>query len=124
MCIRDRFYTEEILGRDGKIQNPEEFRESVFVEFHSRGNRLLSPDAIQAHFARFGVSEEDFQKTWNSFEVNQKMRLADDLSRRYSIASVPMVVVNGKYRTGAAEAGGYGELMEVIDELIERESIR
>ena len=118
------FYTEEVLVREGKIQEPAAFRESVFEEFHRRGNRLLNPDVIEAHFARFGVSSDDFRKTWSSFEVNQKMRLADDLGRRYSIASVPMIVVNGKYRTGASEAGGYRELIELIDELIERESIK
>jgi hypothetical protein len=37
---------------------------------------------------------------------------------------VPSIVVNGKYRTGGAEAGGYPELLEVIDELIARETAR
>ena len=118
------FYTEEVLGREGKIQDPAAFRDSVFVEFHSRGNRLVNPAAIEAHFNRFGVSSEDFQRTWDSFEVNSKLRNADDLGRRYSISFVPMVVVNGKYRTSPQEAGGYAELLEVIDELIERESVR
>jgi thiol:disulfide interchange protein DsbA len=52
------------------------------------------------------------------------MRVAEDLARRYSISSVPTIVVNGKYRTGAAEAGSYEKLMEVIDELVARESTR
>jgi thiol:disulfide interchange protein DsbA len=56
--------------------------------------------------------------------VSQKLRVAQDLMRRYSIASVPAIVVNGKYRTGAGEAGGYSELLELMDELILRESIR
>ena len=58
-------------------------------------------------------------------EVAQKLRLADDLARRYSIASTPSVVVNGKYRTNAGEAGGsYSKLLNVIDELIAKESFR
>ena len=52
------------------------------------------------------------------------MRVAEDLARRYSISSVPTIVVNGKYRTGGAEAGSYAKLIEVIDELIDRESSR
>jgi len=35
-----------------------------------------------------------------------------------------MMVVNGKFRTGAAEAGGYPKLLEVIDELVARENAR
>lgn len=118
------YYTEEILVRNGMIKNPAEFREAIFQEYHRRGNRMTSEAAIQKVFARFGVSEEDFTNTWNSFEVNQKLRVAADLARRYNISAVPAIVVNGKYRSGAAEAGGYPELMELIDELVLRESLR
>jgi len=118
------YYTEEVLVSNGKIAEPEVFRNAVFAEYHRRGNRLTSIDAIQELFAKHGVSEEDFTNTWGSFEVSQKLRIADDLQRRYGITGVPAVVVNGKYRTGAGEAGGYPELLEIIDELIAKESIR
>jgi thiol:disulfide interchange protein DsbA len=118
------YYTEEVLVKNGKIEDPGAFHAAVFNEYHNRGNRLTSEAAIQTLFERSGVSAEDFQSTWKSFEVAQKMRVAEDLARRYSISGVPAVVVNGKYRTGGAEAGGYPQLLEVIDELIVRESAR
>lgn len=118
------YYTEEVLVANGVIKDPAAFREAVFVEYHRRGNRLGTKDAIQKFFARFDVSAEDFERTWASFEVNQKMRVAADLARRYGIASVPMVVVNGKYRTSGNEAGTLEDLLSVIDELVARESIR
>ena len=118
------YYTEEVLVKNGKIANPEQFRSAVFAEYHRRGNRMASEAAIQSLFERHDVSAEDFSSTWNSFEVSQKLRVAQDLARRYSISSVPAIVVNGKYRTGASEAGGYPKLMELIDELIERELVR
>ena len=118
------YYTEEVLVKNGKIANPEQFRAAVFAEYHRRGNRMASESSIQAVFERHGVSAEEFSSTWSSFEVSQKLRVAQDLTKRYSIASVPTIVVNGKYRTGAAEAGGYPPLMELIDELIARESVR
>ena len=118
------YYTEQVLVKDGVIDDPEEFRAAVFNEYHRRGNRLTSASAIEALFARHGVSAEDFQNAWKSFEVDQKLRVADDLARRYSISGVPAVVVNGKYRTGAGEAGGFGPLIEVINELVTRESAR
>ena len=118
------YYTEEVLVKNGKIENPEQFRAAVFAEYHRRGNRMASESAIQAVFERHDVSAEDFTNTWKSFEVAQKLRVAQDLARRYSIASVPTIVVNGKYRTGATEAGGYPPLMDLIDELIARESVR
>ncbi len=118
------FYTEEVLARNGAIEDPEAFHAAVFEEFHRRNNRMTSENAIQKLFERFGVGAEDFNRTWSSFEVAQKLRIAEDLARRYSIANVPTVVVNGKYRTGGAEAGSYPKLLEIIDELVARESLR
>jgi len=115
------YYTEEVLANNGKLADREGFRNAVFLEIHRRGNRLASDTAIYEVFQRFGVSEEDFQNTWNSFEVAQKMRVAEDLARRYGIASVPILAVNGKYKTTAGEAGSYPNLLSVIDELVERE---
>ena len=118
------YYTEEVLGRNGVIKDPDAFREAVFQEYHRRGNRLTSEESIRKLFERFGVGPVEFERTWQSFEVDQKLRVARDLARRYSIASVPIIVVNGKYRTGATEAGSYPKLIEVIDELIARENLR
>ena len=118
------YYTEEVLVRNGFIKDAASFRAAVFAEYHQRGNRLLTEAAISRLFESYGVSSDDFLKTWNSFEVSQKLRVANDLARRYSVASVPMIVVNGKFRTGAAEAGSYPKLLEVIDELVVRESAR
>ena len=118
------YYTEEVLARNSILKGPEAFREAVFQEYHQRGNRMTSEAAIQKLFARFGVSEEDFQGTWSSFEVNQKLRVAADLMRRYSVSSVSAIVVNGKYRTSASETGTYPRLIEAIDELTVREGLR
>ena len=118
------YYTELYLAQAGKLKDQVAFREVVFEEFHRRNNRLTSEDAIRRLFVRVGVSEEDFNRTWGSFEVNQALRVAQDLTRRYGIASVPKIVVNGKYTTDVGTAGGYTELLELIDELTAREGIR
>ncbi len=118
------YYTEEVLGRNGVLKDPVAFHEAVFNEYHLRSNRLGSETSIQTLFERFGVSTDDFQRAWKSFEVSQKMRVGEDLARRYAVQNVPTVVVNGKYRTGGSEAGGYPNLIELIDELIAREGAR
>ena len=119
------FYTGEVLARNGVIEDGQAFQSAVFDEIHRRNNRLTSEASIQRLFARFGVSEDAFKRTWNSFEVDQKLRVAQDLGRRYGATSTPTMVVNGKYRTDAQQAGGtYQHLFDLIDELIVRESIR
>ena len=120
------YYTEEVLARNGKLADMEAFHAAVFNEFHRKSNRLTSEGAIQKMFEGFGVSQDDFLNAWNSFEVNQKIRVADDLVRRYNVTGVPAVVINGKYRTGAGpnEAGSVRQLLEVMDELVVRETVR
>jgi len=113
------FYTAELLAKNGVLADLAAFHEAVFVEFHRRGNRLLSEDAIQKLFARYGVSADDFSKTWNSFPVNQKMNVGADLTRRYNVTAVPTIIVNGKYRVPNVQG-----LLDIVDELIERESVR
>ena len=116
------FYTMEVLARNGALADGETFHNTVFQEIQTRGNRLTSEDSIRRLFERFGVDADTFNGSWKSFEVDQKLRVAKDLGRRYSIQGVPAVVVNGKYRTGGAEAGSYDAVPDVIDELIARES--
>ena len=118
------YYTQEVLARNGVIKDGPAFHDAVFVAYHQQNNRLMSEAAIQKLFARFGVSADEFARTWGSFEVAQKLRVGEDLARRYSIANVPTMVVNGKYRAGGAEAGSYTNLIELIDELVARESAR
>jgi thiol:disulfide interchange protein DsbA len=118
------YYTEVFLVQTGKLNDHVAFRNMVFEEIHRKGNRLTSETAIQRLFVRAGVSEDDFNRTWNSFEVNQSLRVAADLARRYNVTSVPMIVVNGKYRSDAGQAGSYPRLIELIDELTVREGLR
>jgi thiol:disulfide interchange protein DsbA len=118
------YYTQDILSRNGTLKDADALHAAVFTQVQDLRNGLYEEQDVQRLFARFGVSAEDFSKTWNSFEVNTRLRLGDDLTRRYGISAVPTIVVNGKYRTSAAEAGGYNELIELIDELTVREGLR
>jgi thiol:disulfide interchange protein DsbA len=117
-------YTKIFLSKNGLLKDPTAFHQLIFEEYHNRGNRLTSKTAIERLFARAGIESDDFNRTWNSFEVNQALRIAQDLARRYNVTSVPMVVVNGKYQTDVSRSGGIPQLFEVIDELIEREGVR
>jgi thiol:disulfide interchange protein DsbA len=109
------FYTAEALGKR------DEMHSEFFREIHERGNRLESEAQIQEFFGRFGVDAAAFKQAFDSFAVQEKLQRADELSRRYRIQSVPTIVVNGKYTTGGTEAGGYGPLLELVDELVASE---
>ncbi len=107
------FYTAEALGKLDTL-HPELFR-----EINVRGNRLETPAKMEAFFVSKGVAKADFQKTFNSFAVEQKLLKAADINRRYRISSTPTVVVNGRYVTDVGMAGSDKRLFEVVNELAE-----
>jgi thiol:disulfide interchange protein DsbA len=113
------FYAAELLAADGTLKDLTAFHNTVFVEFHNRGNRLLNEDAVRRLFDRFGVPAAAFDKAWSSFPVDQKMRVASDLVRRYGVNAVPAFVVNGKYRVPNTP-----DVLDIIDELLVREGLR
>jgi len=108
------FYTIEVLGKP-------QLHDEAFREINVRGNRLETPEKIEAFLTARGVSKADFQKTFTGFAVESKLARAADLNKRYRITSTPTVVVNGKYVTDASMAGSEDQLFEVINALAARE---
>lgn len=105
------FYAAEALGKQEEMHQP------LFREMHVNGNFLDSEAAMADFFGQYGVDNDEFESTLNSFAVHAKVQRADELARRYRVSSTPSVVVNGKYLTNATMAGGYPQLLELINEL-------
>jgi len=114
------FYTLEALGKLDAMHA------AVFDEVQKRRNPLVDPgvdpaatEKIQAAFAsRFGVSPADYDKAYNSFGVDQKLRRAEQLNRAYMVTGVPMIIINGKYWSDVGHAGGNeNKLIALINDL-------
>ena len=110
------FFTAELLGKGEALHGP------LFREINVKGNPLNTVDRISAFFRENGVSNDEFQKAFSSFAVENKLQRADFLNRRYRIESVPTVIVNGKYKTAVGDAGGEPQLFTLINELAAHES--
>ena len=108
------FYTIELLGKP-------KLHDEVFREINVKGNRLDTPEKIEAFFVANGVSKADFQKAFSSFAVESKLLHAEDLNKRYKITGTPAIVVNGKYITDVGMAGGEDQLFQVVNQLAARE---
>lgn len=109
------YYTAEALGK------LEEMHQAFFNEIHVERNMLETEDKLAQFFARYGVDEETFRKTLNSFSVHTKVQRANDLIGRYRVLATPNIVVNGKYLTDGSMAGSYDRWFAIIDALAERE---
>ncbi len=109
------FYTIEALGK------LDELHAEIFREMHLNKNMLTTESAIMAFVGKHGISTEDFKKTFRSFAVESKLKRAKNLTQRYRIQSVPLLVINGKYLTTGEGIKNFDEMLAVADELIARE---
>ncbi len=73
--------------------------------------------AQQAFAQANGISAADYAKAYNSFTVNSNLQRAEQLTQRYHVEGVPLVVINGKYTTDVAKAGSQANLIQLIDDL-------
>lgn len=109
------YYTAEFLGVLDSVHR------EIFREYHERRNPLDSEGRIRDFFISQGVSAEDFDRGWNSFNVQSRVQRAEQLARRYRVTGVPMIVVNGKYTVDGRSAGGLRQMLDVAAELVGRE---
>ena len=118
------FYTVESLGK------LEQLHSLIFREIHQNGNFLAAQDPVEterlqrAFLKANGVSDAEFDRTYHSFSVESKLQRADQLTHRYKVTGVPMMVVNGKYTTDVAAAGGESQLLNLVNDLATSERKR
>jgi thiol:disulfide interchange protein DsbA len=118
------FYTLEALGKLDQLHP------AVFREIHINGHSLVDPDPAKteqlqrAFLTANGVSNADFDRTYRSFSVESKLQRAEQLTRRYKVTGVPLIVVNGKYTTDTTMAGGEAQLVSLIGDLAAAEHKR
>jgi thiol:disulfide interchange protein DsbA len=110
------FYTLQALNR------PDLF-EKAFDTIQQKHEPLIAQSEdetlkLQEAFAKDnGIAPDDFAKAYNSFTVNSNLQRAEQLTQRYQVQGVPLVVVDGKYSTDVAKAGGPQQLIQIIDDL-------
>ena len=89
----------------------------LFSGIHEQGRALRDLDSMARFFAANGIDEVKFRESFNSFAVETKINRAKQLVRQYQVTGVPAVIIDGKYKTSASQAGGYPQVVTVIEEL-------
>jgi thiol:disulfide interchange protein DsbA len=107
------FYTIELLGKP-------QLHAEVFREINIKGNRLDTPEKVQAFFVSKGVPAAEFQKAFSSFAVESNLRKAEEMNKRYKITGTPTIVIGGKYVTDVGMAGSEDKLFQIVNELAAR----
>jgi len=96
--------------------------EHVFTAINIEGNRLQNEGQIGALFAKYGIDEDEFTKSFNSFSVRTKVNQAKQRMQAYEIRSTPNMIVNGKYLVATGQSVlTQADMLEVVDFLVEKE---
>ena len=101
------FYTAEKLGMLEKIHT------AMFDAIHVEKRPINNVEQLADFFADQGVDRQAFEKALNSFEVKTNMQRAKQLMQRYRVTGVPVLIVNGQYKTNS---------FDVVDFLVNKES--
>ena len=83
--------------------------------------KLSTEGELADFFAKYDVDRSAFTKAFNSTAVASQVEQAEALVDNYKLASVPQIVVNGKFRIDPMRAGGRAEMLAVVDFLVEKE---
>jgi thiol:disulfide interchange protein DsbA len=111
------YYTLEALGLVDKLHG------EVFKAVHDQKVRLQDPKVMADWIAGKGVDRQKFTDTYNSFTVQSRTKLSNDMSRRYNVEFTPALIVNGRFLTGPSMTNAgpnvdYDRFFKVVDQLI------
>lgn len=111
------FYVAQALGKGKEINT------ALFDALHVDKKRIQSQDQLAEFFTQFGVSEDEFNKLYNSFSVRVNVRKAEALAKAYRLTGVPAIIVNGKYLVENRTAKSNERMIEIVNFLIDKEKI-
>jgi thiol:disulfide interchange protein DsbA len=109
------YYTAESLGV------LDQTHQALFDALHKDHLPMRTIDELASFYAQHGVDKAKFLATSGSFEVESKLSRAAQIVKADGIDGTPSIVVNGKYRVTGASAGGYPQLIELVDYLVKQE---
>ena len=109
------YYAADKLGVVDKLHTP------LFNAIHQQ--RMLLDDATRLgdFLESLGIDKDKFFTAYQSEEVSNQIKNAYIMGQDYGLTGVPTVIVNGKYRTSASQAGSNEKLIQVLNELIQME---
>ena len=109
------YYTAEALGKLDQITP------AMFTAIQVDSRPMTDEKDIQLLFEQNGVSAADFNKTFRSFSVDSQLKRAKDLTVKYRVKGVPLLVIDGKYTTDGPAIRNQQDILAVTEELIQRE---
>jgi protein dithiol oxidoreductase (disulfide-forming) len=111
------YYTLEAMNLVDKLHG------EVFKAVHDQKVKLQDPKVMADWVASKGVDRKKFEDAYNSFSVQSRTKVSNDMSRRYAVEFTPALVVNGRFLTGPSMTSpgntvDFNRFFAVLDQLI------
>lgn len=108
------YYTFEALGM------VEPLHADFFDSIHKHNLKIKDVEGLAAWVEKRTGNGADVTATFDSFAVSNKLNFARVMTNKYGITGVPMIIVDGRYRTSVSLAGGATQLIDLINFLVEK----
>lgn len=108
------FYTMKALAA------PEQAFDDFFTHLHVKRKQISSLGQLSDFLSTYGLDSDKVSAAFNSFDVDNKVRMAKKLTRQAGITGVPAMVVDGKYMTSQRLAGSTDHMFDVINQLVKK----
>jgi thiol:disulfide interchange protein DsbA len=109
------YYTAESLGV------VDQTHQALFDALHRDHLPMRTIEDLSSFYAQHGVDKTKFLTASGSFEVESKLTRSQQIVKADGVDGTPSIVVDGKYRATGQSAGGYDQLIELVDWLVKKE---
>lgn len=109
------YYTAESLGV------VDQTHQALFDALHRDHLPMRTIEDLSSFYAEHGVDKAKFIAASGSFEVESKLSRAQQIVKADGVDGTPSIVIDGKYRATGQSAGGYPQLIELVDWLVKKE---
>lgn len=111
------FLALQALGVDHSVH------QAVFESIQRQRKPLLDDKELNGFLAEQGLDVQEFRRVYDSPEIKAQMDRIMKLMAAYGFDSVPVMIVNGKYRFDFSSSGGLAVILRVADYLIQHERV-
>lgn len=117
----EAFFAAEELGK------VEEMHQALFDAIQAEPRKFQDKKDFIEIFAKHGVSEADYLKVYEASgfrkisKIEEQVAKTGERIKAYRLTGVPALVVNGKYKIGVREAGGFANMVKIANYLISKE---
>lgn len=106
------YYTLHAMGKLDTLHG------KAFDAIHKEQINLASPKVRYEWAAKQGLDVAQFKAVEKSFSVQSRLSRARQMMGSYKVDGVPTLIVNGKYVTSNAAAGGATRVIPLLEQLI------